>query len=285
MNNIQFPLLMPQHPLRRAVKVLGGRLLGILRAGRRAQLLRGEVGARLSAGDRILIAALVDAHERAGNLSALMPLQKWLWSGTQAVSFHQQAEARFSQWWLQRDCQILQPLQTLLRERPGRYHTLCEIGCGSGLVLADIAGKLGELQNFIGLDLSTEQTALNRKRFRDSKLRFESGDASVWIPQNAKAGWFYLTVAGVLEYFDEASLCHLLLSIAQRAAPAGFGLIEPLAVDFDLARETRSRPQSAERTLAHSYIKLFESCGWRVRWQEDRQHQGRRHLLLIAETG
>ena len=46
----------------------------------------------------------------------------------------------------------------------GRYHTLCEIGCGSGLVLNDLAHRLPQLDTLWGIDLSEQQTARNWRR-------------------------------------------------------------------------------------------------------------------------
>ena len=74
---------------------------------------------------------------------------------------------------------------------------LCEIGCGSGLVLRHLSTVLGELREFVGIDLSEAQCRLNRVRFAATRLRFESADAIEWIRANVLPGRVYFTNGGV----------------------------------------------------------------------------------------
>ena len=281
-SDVQFPLTLPRSPVRRWLKTCIGAVLCQLMPSRVRDLYAGKVGTRLNTIDRVLIAALVSRHEREGTLDKLAGLQRWLWEGQQAVDFHAQAESRFQSWWLDGASRIVQPIQMQLQIQAGRIHTLCEIGCGSGLVLDDLRQKLPEISNFVGLDLSAAQTERNRVRFSAPSIRFEAGDASAWIPANAAAGWLYFTNAGVLEYFSESQLKALFSAIVNQKQPAMFALVEPIAHDYDLKAEHRSRPFSSERTFSHHYIHLLTLCGWTVQWNSELRVETSRHLMVVA---
>lgn len=280
--HVQFPLVLPAHPLKRSLKVALGAGLGALLPARVRQLVAGAVGDRLSALDRLLVAHLVHRHERLGSLDRLAPLQRWLWTCDQAVTFHTQAEARFERWWVQGASRIVAPLQAAIDAAPGRYTRLCEVGCGSGLVLNDLRESLRDVPAFVGLDLSPAQIERNRTRF--PTLHFAAGDATEWIPRHAEPGWVYLTNAGVLEYLTEPQVVALLTHIARSLSPALFAIAEPVAAEYDLARETESRPFGAERTFSHNYLALFDRCGWTVRWSKLHDVDGCRQLFAVASV-
>ena len=287
---VQYPLAQPASAWKRWLKVCVGKLLALVLPSRMRLLRAGQwPSARLSKLDKQLIAVLVDEHERSGTLGALSGLHQSLWRADQAVSVHAQAEARFQTWWVGRHSAVIAPLREAMTERAAAgapVQTLCEIGCGSGSVLADIVQRLPELDALIGLDLNQKQTEANRLRFRDQpRLRFETADATRWIASDAQPGWAYLVNGGVLEYFSEAMLQDLFITIARDKAPALFMLVEPIALDYDLERETASRPYNFERSLGHNYPYWLRRCGWRVRWQKRQEVGGNCWLLLVAETG
>lgn len=287
---VQYPLEQPGSPLRRGLKVCVGIVLGMMRPDQCARLARGEPGRdHLTLSDRLIVAALVWQHRRRGTLGELSGLHQWLWRSNQAVSVHAQAEARFRTWWLGHHSAIVTPLREAIAEFASAglpVDTLCEIGCGSGTVLTDIATRMPELSHLLGLDLSPGQIATNRARPNpDARLRFEVADATTWIAANAAPRWAYLVNGGVLEYFSEAMLAALFTGIAQRKAPALFAVVEPIAEDYDLERETASRPYNAELSLGHNYIHWLRRCGWQVRFQQRQDVGGTRWLLVVAETG
>jgi len=283
--DVQFPLARMPPGLRLTAQRLLGRGLGLLRPRRLGQLERGEVGAALSRGDRWLLAALVARHERAGTLGQLGALHDWLWSSTQALRFHEQAQARFDSWWRARHSAILEPLQQALQAQPGRYDTLCEIGCGSGLVLQDLADRLPQLRQLIGLDLNATQIARNRVHYAgEPRLRFDSGDAAAWLRRHAEPGWILFSNAGVLEYFAPDKLAALLAELAATRRPLAIASVEPLADDYDLQHETASRIYGPERSWSHPYPRLYREAGLEILWQREQRVGGLRWLLLFAGT-
>jgi SAM-dependent methyltransferase len=287
---VQYPLAQPAAAWKRRLKARLGGIVALLQPGRMRLLRAGQwPSERLSKLDKLLIAALVDEHERKGTLGALSGLHQTLWRTDQAVSVHAQAEERFQTWWVGRHSAIVAPLKEAMDTLAARgtpIEALCEIGCGSGSVLADIAQRLPELKQLIGLDLNQKQTEANRARFADQpRLRFECADATEWIAAQAPAHCAYLVNGGVLEYFSEAMLEALFTGIAAHKAPALFALVEPIASDYDLERETASRPYNFERSLGHNYPWWLGRTGWRVRWQERQVVGGANWLLVVAEAG
>jgi SAM-dependent methyltransferase len=282
-HDVQFPLAVSGQPsLKSALKVRAGLLLASLMSQRATRLSQGQGAPDLSLADRLIIAGLVRRHERQGTLEQLNGLHDWLWSSRQAVAFHEQAQARFQSWWLDTHSAIVQPLRDEIQANPGCYSTLCEIGCGSGLVLADLAQRLPQLERLIGLDLSPEQIERNRARFADMpKLTFESGDAAVWMRDHAQPGTIYFSNAGVLEYFPEAKLRAMLRQIAA-LQPAAFAIVEPIDCQHDLERQFQSRNYGAERSWSHHYPHLFRDSGYTIRWQREIGFAGLRWLMLVA---
>ncbi len=285
-DHVQFPLLLPAAPFKRSVKVALGGALATVHRERVAQLAAGEVGDRLSGIDRLLVAHLVDRHERAGSLDRLAPLQRWLWTCDQAVEFHTQAEARFDRWWRRGASCIVAPLQATLHAAPAPYRQLCEIGCGSGLVLNDLRATLRGVPAFLGLDLSPTQIARNQARFADAATRpvltFAAGDATTWVPAHAMPGWIYFTNAGVLEYLTGPQVAELFAHVARHLRPAVFALAEPIAPGYDVMRETRTRPFGAERTFSHPYVHLLERAGWTIAWTDVGAIDGTRLHYVVA---
>ena len=282
MEDVQFPASLPSNPLKRFVKVQLGRVVAALNPKYAQKIAAGELPSRLSTREWLLIAALVDRHERAGTLDELAPLHAWLWQGQQAVAFHAQAKERFSSWWLENQVAIVEPIRVLLDAPGSPYRVLCEIGCGSGLVIADLAERLPQLDELIGLDLSPAQTALNREQNTNPRLSFVAGDAAAWVPEHARPGTIYMTVAGVFEYFSYRSLEKLFAHVSTELKPAIIAVIEPIAQDYDLERETVSRPYGSEHSLGHNYILLLRNAGFHVVYQREEQLGGARFLSVVA---
>lgn len=284
--DVQFPLARARPGLRQSLKCLLGRALMPLFPLRLQQLQRGDVGERLGRVDRLLLAALVARHEKAGSLDQLGALHDWLWASEQATRFHDQAQARFDDWWLQHHSAILEPLTREISDHPGTWTTLCEIGCGSGLVLADLARRLPTLQQFVGLDLSAAQISRSRQAHAaNPRLRFEAGDGAAWLRGHAAPGWLLFSNAGVLEYFAPDKLLGLLRDLAQTRPPLAIASIEPIADDYDLQRETASRIYGPERSWSHNYPRLYREAGFELLWQRELRVGGLRWLLLFARAG
>jgi SAM-dependent methyltransferase len=269
LSDVQFPLALAADSKKRIIKGVLGGIANQLFAKRTRSLEDGEIGERLSALDRLLIAGLVRKHQRMGTMSRMMHLHNWLWAGPQALDFHKVAEGRFENWWLKHHVAIVEPLRDAISRQITPPTTLLEIGCGSGLVINDIATRIPELARCIGIDLSEPQMEHNKVRFDNKRLSFAAGDALSWISDNAQQNWVYITVAGVLEYFAPDKLAALLDAIAKRK-PAVIAFIEPVSPDHDLQRMNDSLSISVSKH------------GFTVTWRQEQQVDGARFLLLCA---
>jgi len=64
--------------------------------------------------------------------------------------------------------------------------------------------------------------------------------------------------------------------------PAIVAVIEPIAQDYDLERETVSRPYGSEHSLGHNYLLLLKSAGFRIVYQREEQLGGARFLSVVG---
>jgi len=278
-DSVRFPTVLPRAGLRRRLVVAAGRVLRWVDPASAERAVRGELSGELGLRERLLVAAAVDDAERSGDLAALEPLHRWMWSGAQAEVFHQAARERFDRWWGPHHSAIVEPLREQLDA--GRFTTLCEVGTGNGLVLAELARCLPGLERLIGVDLSAAQVQANARERHDPRVSFVAADGAAWLTENAGAGWAVFTNAGVLEYFPQGRLDALFRVLAARA-PACVALVEPLAEGFDPARPGASVPYSAEKSFSHPYVAMLERAGFRVTWRAEQRFEGVRWLLLVA---
>ena len=281
----QIPTAQFSRGWRRQLKSTLGSIALTLRPERARQLAKGENALSLSLVDRMMVTALVARHERAGTLGELNGLHRSYWSDDGAVTYHTWAERFFQTWWLERADSILPPMTKAISESGIKVAALCEIGCGSGLVIDDLSRRFPEVPRFVGLDLSAAQMERNRGRFTKKRLSFEAGDVTTWVPEHAGPGWLYFTNNGVLEYLSETQLDTLFGDIARRFGPALFTLTEPLPKDYDLERETRSRPYNFEKSLGHNYVHWLKKNGWRLHFVQDKVWNGDRFLTVVASVG
>jgi trans-aconitate methyltransferase len=91
-------------------------------------------------------------------------------------------------------------LRRVVAESPASYSTLCEIGCGPGLVVNYLVDALPGIEQFVGLDLSATQIARNRAAIVRPKLPYEAGEAHGWLNEYGGTGWIIFCAGGVLEY-------------------------------------------------------------------------------------
>ena len=292
---MRFPLVEPARAtwLNRVRRLAGIRLARAM-PGRVRALREGGRGADTGFVDRWIATALrqqIENDSSAGGndgLEGLLPLHHRLWSGATARGFHERSESFHADWWQANHAALVEPLTAALERLgmgPSRPWRLVEIGCGSGLVTADLATRIhtrAGLAGLLGLDLSTRQMQANRQRFAAlaPRVTFADADATEWVHAHHRPRTAYLTNGGVLEYFSSKALAALLAHTA-RHGPCAWALAEPVAADFDPA-ETTARSYGTEGSLAHPYPWLFQQAGWRLEWQAEQRFAGVRWWLGVA---
>ena len=269
---------------RRRVKAAVGSMLALVLPGRVRQLHDGLAHEPFSRIDRLLIAALVHrAMCRGGSLDHLAYLHRNMWQGDAAMTYHAAVEDRFTNWFLPHHVAVVEALERDLAGLPvGRFHTLCEIGTGSGVALDFLQRRLAArgITTCIGLDLSAKQVEVDAVRF--PTCRFFAADATTWIPDQAQAGWIIFCCGGVLEYFPRATLERLIAQTVDRCVPVRWVVVEPIALEHDQASDTTSRVFGFEATWSHPYAHLMRQGGLQVLYEHEQQFDGTRWKLLIA---
>jgi SAM-dependent methyltransferase len=168
----------------------------------------------------------------------------------------------------------------IIRQR--QIKQVCEFGSGDGQWLNFLSQQWREPTEFIGIDLSEDQTQANRERYPN--LRFECADLTHWVQDNARPNSLFTTHSGVLQYLSQPSLSTLLETIAQRAPHSLLFLIESLADDFDLDRESQSRPGGYELLYSHNYPERMRAAGMVIEFQEEIRWREYRMFVIVAST-
>jgi len=239
---------------------------------------------RIGYFDKLLIAAMVSHYKDTGRLHEINWLNQLYWASDSATQFHGAVQERFQSIFLAKHAPLVDELERILAASAIRYHTLYEIGCGSGQVVDYLAGRLRMVERFVGIDLSAAQINRNRARFVRPQLRFEAGDASEWIAAHAEPRSIFVTNDGVFEYFTPQALSGLLASFATRLQPSLLAIVEPLAAHHDLSVDGGSIVYGAENTYSHDYPRICERAGLKILFRSEVTAAQQRYLLLIAAS-
>jgi hypothetical protein len=280
---VDFPLLISQGRWRRRTRLLLGYTAAAVLRGRVKAIEAGNGGRPLSAADRLIVAALVHrALKHHQPLDHLAYLHRQLWNSEEIIAYHAGVEKYFWLWFLPHQSAIVDLIeQDLERAAHGRFHTLCEIGTGSGLVLDHLRQRLHPhgIATFCGLDLCAAQVAKNAARF--PQCAFIAADACQWLPEHAAPGWIYFCCGGVLEYLPEGAVAALFAATAARP-PARWAIVEPVDEDQDSSAPRESRPFGVENTWSHDYAGLCGQAGLTVLASRDLHIDGVRWRLMLA---
>jgi hypothetical protein len=175
---------------RRRAKIAVGYLAALLLPRRVDALKAGTAHEPFTRVERLIIASLVHRAIRRGeSLDQLAYLHRKMWQDAAVTGYHAAVEDRFTNWFLPHQAVVIDALEGDLAVQPtGRFHTLCEIGTGSGVTLDYLQRRLAArgITTCIGLDLSAAQVELDAARF--PACRFAAADATTWIPEHAGAG-------------------------------------------------------------------------------------------------
>ncbi len=272
--------------LRQRVKIALGYVFATLLPGRVRQIREGKAREPFTRVDRAIIAAMVHRATRRGeSLDHLAYLHRNMWQSDTIIGYHAAVEDRFTTWFLPHHAVVIDALERdLAALAPGCLHTLCEIGTGSGVTLDYLQRRLAVhgISTCIGLDLSAAQVQADAARF--PACRFVAGDATAWIPANARPGWIIFCCGGVLEYFPRMALERLIADTATRCAPLRWVMVEPLDPAHDLSSDTTSRLYGSETTWSHPYPYLLRNAGLTVLYEHELRFGGMRWQLVIAGT-
>ena len=167
---------------------------------------------------------------------------------------------------LEHDVCVIEELERLMTDlkADSPFHHLYEIGCGGGQVLTYMHDRFPEFATLTGIDLGEKQIENNREAYGPGRMTFEAADANQWIPENAKPNSVILTNGGVFEYFLQSELEALFTFAAENLAPVAICLVETIATDHDLEKESDSLVYGREMAFSHNYPHLLQKCGFTI---------------------
>lgn len=269
--------------LKNFAKVIAGTGLEIFRRDLREGIDRGERSeSDVKARELILRARLVRARLR-GDAEAIEKAQFAYWGGATADCYYDRFLNRFRDWFLGPHQVIVDELAVLLRQAP--YRRLVEVGCGDGRVLEHLSKKLDAVGTLVGIDINPSIIERNRNTYAsNTRMRFESGDATAWLRQNPVSGTVLMTYGGVMEYFTDLDLRRVFADLA-RSAPAAVALVEPVDPEHDLANDRGSHVYGEESSFSHNHRALLEAEGYTIRFAREMDLGKVRWMLMIATAG
>lgn len=161
----------------------------------RAQQLSDEgmtiVLGKMSFGDKLMRRAILKKLEKQQDFTKLEQLHQNYWAN-KGAEFFLSNEKSFTQEFLTNCAFIFDELEKELSKTSTQYHTLVEIGTGSGSVLNYLSARFPQINKYIGIDLSPEQIELNNKKFsKNPRLDFVASDGFEWVKAHGQGNTIF----------------------------------------------------------------------------------------------
>ena len=224
---------------------------------------------KLNLTERLMRRAILKKIEKKKDYDALAEFHHNYWSN-QGDSFFSAIEDRFEKSFIP-DCGfIFDRLKEELQKEAGTCFALVEIGTGNGKVLEYLSSEFPKIEKFIGIDLSQDQTEINKKQYQqNAKLEFVASDGFEWVKKHGYGNTVFVTNGGVLEYFTEERLQAFLKEI-KNLGKIYFVAIEPNGIEHNFETNPNTEPYGYERSFSHNYTKLFKNAGFSL-WHFSQQ--------------
>jgi hypothetical protein len=215
----------------------------------------------LSVQERLMRYALMQKLEIIEDHKRIAELNKNYWTNIPVEAFKELGDGFITDF-LPNCTFIFKLLKKELSNHTEEFNLLVEIGTGNGNVLNYLSSEFPQINNFIGIDLSSAQIEINRKKYSSNKkLDFVSSDAFEWVKEHGQCNTIFVTSRGVLEYFEQYRLQEFLNKINQLGKII-FVAIEPNGKDHNLEKTTDSELYGFEPSFSHNYPKLFKKAGF-----------------------
>lgn len=222
----------------------------------------------LKLSDRLMRTALLKNVEKKKDFNVLAEYHENFWKETGSKYFSDK-ENVLQDFFLPKCIPVFEKLQNLLKDTTQNFHTIVEIGTGTGDVLNYLSTELPQIGRFVGIDLSVEQIDFNKKKYeQNNKMEFVATDGLIWAKENGTSNMIFFTSGGVLEYFTEQRLQQL-FSYLNQLGPIIFIAIEPIGKNIDFNKNPSSQPYGIERSFSHDYVRLFQNAGFNL-WHQSK---------------
>lgn len=262
-----------------------GNLLVLLRPKKVRQLSEQGItlvlANNLSLSERLMRRAILKKIEKAKDYDQLAQLHKIYWS-KRGDDFVKNTQNNLENIHLPAYKSILEVFKYELSNTSIKFDKFIEIGTGNGSVLNFLSSYYHDISNFVGIDLSHEQTKTNKINYQNNpKLNFVGGDVLDWIENQPQGNMVFLTFRGVLEYFSQQQL----IAFFEKLNGMGnilFFAIEPSDANYDFNTQTESKVYGVEGSFTHNYLKLFQNAGFSIWYLEHKKEEGHSNLMTIV---
>ncbi|MCB1096681.1 MAG: class I SAM-dependent methyltransferase [Verrucomicrobiae bacterium] len=201
------------------------------------------------------------------------------WRGGEGDEFYEAYPNRFDEWFLGAHYCVVEQLRTLCDQYPDTLTELYEIGCGDGKVLMHMNERFPEFHRLVGIDINSKVIERNRSTHKDPKVDFTDDAALDWLSENGRSGSVLMTYGGVLEYFTQCEVETIFRKVAS-LSPAAIVLVEPVNFNYDLNKESDSRPYGDEHSFSHNHRVLLQRCGFELAHQSECRLDHRWQMLV-----
>jgi len=134
----------------------------------------------LKLSDRLMRAALLKNVEKKKDFNVLAEYHENFWKETGRKYFLEK-ENILQDFFLPKCLPVFEKLQNLLNDKSQNFHTIVEIGTGTGDVLNYLSTEFPQIDRFVGIDLSVEQIDFNKKKYEQNiKTEFVVTDGFDW---------------------------------------------------------------------------------------------------------
>ncbi|WP_179349059.1 class I SAM-dependent methyltransferase [Winogradskyella pacifica] len=239
------------------------------------------LGDNLSLSERLMRRAILKKIEKNEDHDQLAQLHKTYWA-KQGDHFVNNTEDNLKNIHLPAYKDTLDVLKNEISNAPIAFEKLVEIGTGNGSVLNYLSLNYPDIKDFIGIDLSEEQTKINQINYKDnSKLKFIGGDVLDWLENQQQGNFVFLTFRGVLEYFTQQQL----ITFFKKLNTLGniiFYAIEPTDSEHNYETNPNSKVYGVEGSFSHNYEKLFKDTGFNVWYSDAKSESGHPYIIKIV---
>ncbi|WP_076548549.1 class I SAM-dependent methyltransferase [Maribacter ulvicola] len=227
----------------------------------------------MTIAERLMRGALVKKLDPIDDHDTIAELNRNFWVNKSATELFTETADGFEKDFLPNCTFIFEKLKKELSNTSESYTTLVEIGTGNGDVLNYLSAEFPEIKRCIGIDLSTDQIAMNIKKFENNKkLEFIRADAFDWVRDHGESHTIFVSSRGVLEYFMENRLQAFLKEI-NLLGKTMFVAIEPNGGDHDFETTLHSQLYGDEPSFSHNYPHLFRNAGFSL-WHSSQKPWG-----------
>lgn len=217
---------------------------------------------KMSFQERLMRGALVQRLEKIEDYDKIAETNRNFWI-SDAPALFLETENLFEKHFLPNCTFIFDLLKKELSNQTEDFNTIIEIGTGNGSVLNYLSSEFPEIDRFVGIDLSPEQTEINRRKYIDNKkLEFVASDAFDWIKAHGQSNSIFVT-RDTLEYFLEPRLQEFFNEVHQLGNII-FISIEPNGSNHDFETQPNSQLYGNEPSFSHNYPKLFKNAGFKI---------------------